>query len=66
MFYTPPSLPVPIYHGDDCKKGSRDCFPENTQGGAIQNPADIWSGQQLEDLSCLVPNRDLIPNVNRP
>lgn len=40
MFHiTPPSppLPVPIYSEDNCKKGSRDCFPDNTQGGAIED-----------------------------
>ena len=37
MLYTaPPPLPVPIYNKDDCKRGDRDCFPENTQGGVIQ------------------------------
>jgi hypothetical protein len=56
MFYTtppPPPLPVPIYRGDDCEKGSRDCFPENTQGGAIQERDMILFNRDLSDISLL-------------
>jgi hypothetical protein len=57
MFYnTPPAppLPVPIYQGDDCKKGSRDCFPENTQGGAIQDQTPIFIYEKATEVSLLI------------
>jgi|GEM_PF-1529362 len=56
MFYTappPPSLPVPTYQGDDCKKGSRDCFPENTQGGVVQASTPIFWYEESATVSQL-------------
>lgn len=56
MFYTaPPSpMPVPVYSQSDCKRGSRDCFPENTRGGAIEEHSMTPSDQDLSAISILV------------
>lgn len=59
MFYTappPPPSPVPIYQGDDCEKGSRDCFPENTQGGAIATLTISPRPRESHPISALVPH----------
>ncbi len=49
----PPSLPVPIYSQDDCKKGSRDCFPDNTQGGAVEEISSVTFFRNLSGVSHL-------------
>ena len=58
MFYpvSPPPLPVPIHSGEDCKKGSRDCFPENTQGGAVDDASPNPPSTDTFSVSVLVPD----------
>jgi hypothetical protein len=56
MFYytPPPAVPVPNFVKEDCENNSRDCFPEDTVGGYIDDRSVPLSKPDLSLYSPLI------------
>jgi hypothetical protein len=69
MIYSiPPAPPIlPEYQAEDCKKGSRDCFPENLVGGFPESALAVKVGSDYGSVSLLLPTlavSSLVPTSN--